>query len=145
MRRRDFITLLGGAAAWPLMVRAQQSERVRRVGVILPAAADDPEFQSFYGAFLQALAQFGWTIGHNVHIDLRWGAGDRVNTRKHAVELASLAPDVIVAHGGSTVSSLQQATRTIPIVFTVASDPVATGYAISLARPGGNITGIHER
>ena len=112
------------------------------MGVILPAAADDPEFQSFYGAFLQALAQFGWTIGHNVHIDLRWGAGDRVDTRKHAVELASLAPNVIVAHGGSTVSSLQQATRTIPIVFTVASDPVATGYAISLARPGGNITGF---
>jgi len=143
MRRRDFITLLGGSAvAWPLVARAQQTERVRRVGVILPAAADDTEFQSFYGAFLQALALFGWTIGRNMQIDIRWATGDRVNIRKHAVELAALAPDVVVAHGGSTVFSMQQATRTIPIVFTVASDPVATGYAVSLARPGGNITGF---
>jgi putative ABC transport system substrate-binding protein len=141
MRRREFITLLGGAAlAMPLAAGAQ--ERVRRIGVILPATADDAEFQTFYGAFLQALAQLGWTIGGNVRIEVRWATGTASNIRKHAAELAALAPDVILAHGGSTVSPMQQATRTIPIVFAVASDPVATGYADSLARPGGNITGF---
>ena len=143
MRRREFIAMVGSAAAgWPLAARAQQAERPRRIGVILAATADDAEFQTFYGAFLQALAQLGWTIGGNVRIDVRWAAGTAANIRKHATELAALAPDVILAHGGSTVSPMQQATRTIPIVFTVASDPVATGYADNLARPGGNITGF---
>jgi ABC-type uncharacterized transport system substrate-binding protein len=140
MTRREFITQLGGAVAWPLTTSAQQ--RMRRVGVILPAGADDAEFQTLYGTFLQALGQLGWTIGHNVQIDVRWATGNSVNIRKHASELAALAPDVIVAHGATTVSPMQQASRTIPIVFTVASDPVATGYADSLARPGGNITGF---
>jgi putative ABC transport system substrate-binding protein len=146
MRRRELITLLGEAAAaplvWPLAAQAQQAERARRVGVLLPASADDAEWQSFFGAFLQALAQLGWSIGSNLRIDVRWATGNAVAIRKHAAELAALAPDVILAHGGATVSPMQQATRTIPIVFTVASDPVATGYADSLARPGGNITGF---
>src|SRR5262245_65954118 len=111
MRRREFITLLGGAAAWPVAARAEQ-QRMRRVGVILPAEADDAEFQTLYGTFLQALGQFGWTIGHNVQIDVRWATGNSVNIRKHASELAVLAPDVIVAHGSTTVSPMQQASRT---------------------------------
>jgi putative ABC transport system substrate-binding protein len=143
MRRRDFFGVLGGAvAARPLAARAQQGDHVRRVGVLLPASADDADFQSLFGAFLQALAQLGWTIGTNLRVDVRWVTGNAAAIRKHAAELAALAPDVIVAHGGATVSPTQQATRTIPIVFTVASDPVATGYADSLARPGGNITGF---
>jgi putative ABC transport system substrate-binding protein len=142
MRRREFVIGLGGAVAWPLAARAQQGERVRRIGVILPATTDDVEFQTFYGAFLQALAQLGWTIGNNVQIDVRWATGNHATIRKHAAELAALAPEVVLAHGGATVSPMQQVTRTIPIVFTVAGDPVATGYAESLARPGGNITGF---
>ena len=141
MRRREFITLIGGAAAWPLAARAQQG-RMRRIGVLLPSAADDADFQTFFGAFLQTLAQLGWSIGSNVRIDTRWATANAANIRKHAAELVALAPDVILAHGGSTVSPMQQATRTIPIVFTVAGDPVAAGFADSLARPGGNITGF---
>ena len=99
MRRREFITLLGGAAAWPLAARAQQAERMRRIGVLLPAAADDAEFQARFGAFLQALAQLGWTIGRNVRIDTRWAAVNAAEIRRHAAELAALAPDVILAHG----------------------------------------------
>jgi putative ABC transport system substrate-binding protein len=141
--RRTFITLVGAAAAaWPLAASAQQSDRVRRVAVLLPAAADDAEFQTFYGALLQTLAQLGWSIGSNVQVDVRWATGNAANIRKHAAELVALGPDVILAHGGSTVSPMQQATRTIPIVFTVAGDPVAAGFADSLARPGGNITGF---
>jgi putative ABC transport system substrate-binding protein len=142
VRRRTFIIGLGGVAACPLAARAQQRERVRRIGAILPASTDDTEFQTFFGAFLQALAQLGWTIGNNVQIDVRWATGNSATIRKHAVELAALAPEVVLAHGGATVSPMQQATRTIPVVFTVAGDPVATGYAESLARPGGNITGF---
>ena len=143
MKRREFITLLGGAAAaWPLAARAQQAERMRRIGVILPSAADDADFQTFFGAFLQALAQLGWSIGSNVRVDVRWATGNAASIRKHTAELVALAPDVILAHGGSTVSPMQQATRTIPIVFSVAGDPVAAGFADSLARPGGNITGF---
>jgi len=142
MRRRDFLGVLGGGAAWPLAAHAQQGERVRRIGAILPASADDADFQMFFGAFLQALAQLGWSNEGNVRTDVRWATGSPSIIRKHAAELAALAPDVILAHGGSTVSPMQQATRTIPIVFAVASDPVATGYADSLARPGGNITGF---
>jgi len=143
MRRRALLGLLGGAAAlWPLGAHGQQGGRLRRVGVILPTGSDDAEFQSFYGAFLQALGQLGWTIGNNVRIDVRWATGNSAGVRKHAAELVALEPEVILAHGGVTVSPMQQATRTIPIVFTVASDPIATGYADSLANPGGNITGF---
>src|SRR5215472_8256783 len=142
MRRRDFITLLGGAAAWPVAARAQQVERVRRIGLLLPAAADDAEFQARVGAFLQALALSGWTIGRNVRIDTRWAAANIADMRRYATELAALAPDVILAHGAAAVGSLLQATRTIPIVFPSAVDPVAAGIVESLARPGGNATGF---
>jgi putative ABC transport system substrate-binding protein len=142
MERREFIMLLGGAAAWPLGARAQQRERVRRVGVILPAAADDAEFQAWVGAFLQGLAQSGWIIGRNVRIETRW-AGDKTDDiRKHAEELVALAPDVILAQGATTVRPLLQLTRTVPIVFPIASDPVGAGLVDSLARPGGNVTGF---
>jgi putative ABC transport system substrate-binding protein len=148
MRRRQFITLLGGAtvssAAWPLAVRAQQAERMRHIGVLLPYAADDAETQTRMGAFLQALALSGWTIGRNLRIDIRWAAFDPERMRKHATELVALAPDVILAHANAAVGALQQATRTVPIVFPVAGDPVATGFADSLARPGGNITGFMQ-
>jgi ABC-type uncharacterized transport system substrate-binding protein len=143
MRRRDFIALLGGtAASWPLAVRAQQAERMRLVGILLPAAADDLEFQAWVGAFLQALAQLGWTEGRNVRIDARWATTNAADIRKHAAELVALAPDVILAHGASTVGPLLQATRTVPIVFPAAVDPVAAGFVDSLARPGGNVTGF---
>jgi putative ABC transport system substrate-binding protein len=143
MRRREFITLLGGAAAtWPLAARAQQGERMRRIGILLPAAADDAEFQARVGAFLQALALLGWTIGRNVRIDTRWATANAADIRRHAAELAALAPDVILAQGASTVGPLLQATRTVPIVFPVVGDPVAAGFVDSLARPGGNATGF---
>src|SRR3954466_8242705 len=145
MRRREFITLLGSAAAaWPLAARAQQPERMRRIGVLLPATADDPEFQARVGAFLQALALLGWTIGRNVRIDTRWATTNAADIRRHAVELAALAPDVIVAHGTTTVGPLLQATRTVPIVFPVVADPVGAGFVDSLARPGGNATGFMQ-
>jgi putative tryptophan/tyrosine transport system substrate-binding protein len=144
MRRRQFITLLGGAAAWPLSARAQQSERMRHIGVLLPYAADDAETQTRMGAFLQALALSGWTIGRNLRIDIRWAAFDPERMRKQAAELVALAPDVILAHANAAVGALHQATRTVPIVFPVAGDPVATGFADSLARPGGNITGFMQ-
>ncbi len=143
MRRREFITLLGGTAlGWPLAARAQQPERMRRIGILLPAAADDPEFQTRVGAFLQGLGQLGWAIGRNVWIDTRWATANAVEVRKHAAELAALAPDVILAHGTSTGGPLLQATRTVPIVFAVAADPVGAGFVDSLARPGGNATGF---
>jgi putative ABC transport system substrate-binding protein len=143
MRRREFITVLGGAAAaWPLAASAQQPERVRRIGVLLPAAADDPEFQARVGAFLQGLQQSGWTIGRNVRIDTRWATTSVADIRRHAAELAALAPDVILAFGASTVGPLLQATRTVPIVFPAAGDPVGAGFVDSLARPGGNATGF---
>jgi putative ABC transport system substrate-binding protein len=143
MQRREFITLIGGAAAtWPLAVRAQQPERMRRIVVLLPATADDPQFQTWIGAFLQGLGQLGWTIGRNVRIDTRWATANADDIRRHAVELAALAPDVILAFGASTVGPLLQATRTVPIVFPVVSDPVGAGFVDSLARPGGNATGF---
>jgi putative ABC transport system substrate-binding protein len=143
MRRREFISLLGGAAAvWPVVARAQQSERMRRIGIILPQAADDREFQAWVAAFLQALAQLGWSIGHNVRIDTRWATTNAAEIRRHAAELAALAPDVILAHGDSTVGPLLQVTRTVPIVFPIVSDPVGAGFVDSLARPGGNATGF---
>jgi hypothetical protein len=142
MRRRDFITLLGGAAAWPLAACAQQRERMRRIGVLLPAAPDDAEFQSWLGAFLQGLAQSGWITGRNIRIETRWTKFDAEETRKHAAELVALAPDVILATGTSTVGPLLRLTRTAPIVFPLAVDPVAAGLVESLARPGGNATGF---
>ncbi|MEX2036930.1 MAG: ABC transporter substrate-binding protein, partial [Xanthobacteraceae bacterium] len=142
MKRREFITLLGGAVAWPLAARAQQGERVRRIGILLPAAANDAEFQTRVGAFLQGLAHLGWTIGRNVRIDTRWATANAGEIRRHTAELVALAPDVILAHGASTVRTLLQATRTVPIVFPIAGDPVAAGFVDSLARPGGNATGF---
>jgi len=141
MRRREFIAS-GVAAAWPLVTRAQQAEGARRIGVILPSAADDADFQAFLGAFLRTLAQLGWSIGSNLRVDVRWATANSVSIRKHAADLVALAPDVILVHGSSVVSPMQQATRTIPIVFTVSSDPIAAGFADSLSRPGGNITGF---
>jgi putative ABC transport system substrate-binding protein len=143
VKRRQFISLLGGAAvAWPLAAHAQQAERMRWIGVLLPATADDLEFQARVGAFLQGLQQLGWTIGRNVRIDTRWATTNAAEIRRHAAELAALAPDVILAHGVSTVGPLVQATRTVPIVFPVAGDPVAAGFVDRLARPGGNATGF---
>ena len=142
MTRRKFITLLGGSAAWPLAARAQQGERVRRIGVLLPAAPDDAEFQSWVGAFLQGLAQSGWITGRNIRVETRWTKFDAEQTRKYAAELVALAPDVILATGTSTVGPLLRLTRTVPIVFPIAADPVAAGLVESLARPGGNATGF---
>jgi putative ABC transport system substrate-binding protein len=140
--RRTFIAGIGSAAAWPLTARAQQGERVRRVGILLNASANDPEFQAWVGAFMQALAQLGWDTGRNLRIDLRWAEGKALEVRRHAAELAALAPDVILAHGASTVAPLLQATHSMPIVFPVADDPVGAGLVDSLARPGGNATGF---
>ena len=144
MNRREFITLLGCAAAWPLAAHAQQGDRMRRIGVLLPVATDDAEFQTRVGAFLQALQQLDWTIERNVEIDIRWATANADAIRRHAAELAALAPDVILAHGAPTLGPLLQVTRTVPIVFPVASDPVAAGFVESLARPGGNATGFMD-
>jgi putative ABC transport system substrate-binding protein len=142
VKRREFITLFGGAAAWPVAARAQQGERMRRVGVLLPAASDDAEFQARVGAFLQGLQQLGWSVGRNVRIDTRWATTNSAEIHRHAAELGKLAPDVILAHGASTVRPLLQVTRSVPIVFPVAGDPVAAGFVDNLARPGGNATGF---
>jgi putative ABC transport system substrate-binding protein len=141
-RRKFLATLSGAAAAWPLAARAQQRERVRVIGVLLNTAADDMVFQTRVGAFLQGLALLGWTIGRNVRIEVRWSGGKADEARRYATELAALAPDVILAHGVSSVRPLLQATRTVPIVFPIASDPVGAGLVESLARPGGNATGF---
>ena len=140
------MTLLGGAAAWPLSVwalvaRAQQGARMRRIGVLMSVAAEGPEGQARLAAFLSGLQQLGWTDGHSVRIELRWGAGDAVRTREYAAELVALGPDVILA-SGDTVVALQQVTRTVPIVFTIIADPAGTGVVESLAHPGGNATGF---
>jgi putative ABC transport system substrate-binding protein len=142
MRRREFITLVGGVAAWPVTARAQQSDRVRRIGIILPAAADDAAFQTWVGAFLQALARLDWTIGRNLRVDIYWATADVTTIRKRATELAALAPDVIVAAGASSVGAVLQANRTVPVVFPNVVDPVGAGFVDSLARPGGNATGF---
>jgi putative ABC transport system substrate-binding protein len=144
MKRREFITLLGGAAAtWPLAASAQHGERMRRIGVLMAATADDPEYQPRIRAFQQGLALLGLTEGRNVRVDTRWAGTNADDIRKHAVELAALAPDVILAGSGTTtVAPLLQATRTVPIVFVVVIDPVGAGFVASLARPGGNTTGF---
>src|SRR5262245_54700547 len=146
MRRREFIMLLGSATVsaldWPLAVRAQQAERMRRIGILLATTAGDVEFQTFVGAFLQELQKLGWSIGGNVRIDTRWATANAGEIRRHAAELVALAPDVILAHGASCVGPLLQATRTVPIVFPIAGDPVGAGFVDSLARPGGNATGF---
>jgi ABC-type uncharacterized transport system substrate-binding protein len=143
IRRREFITLLGGsAAAWPLAAHAQQVEKVRRIGVLQPLAADDPESPARVTAFAQGLQQFGWTDGRNVRIDYRWAAGDTDRYRRYAAELVALAPDVILASSSPAMMSLQQLTRTMPIVFVSVVDPVGAGFVESLARPGGNATGF---
>jgi putative tryptophan/tyrosine transport system substrate-binding protein len=143
MRRREFITLLvGTAAVWSLAARAQQGERVRHIGVLMPTAADDPLSKVRMGRFVQGLGELGWTVGRNVQIDIRWTAGKADDTRKYATELVALAPDVILAAGGSAMGPLLQVTGTVPIVFTQVTDPVGAGYVASLARPGGNATGF---
>ena len=143
MQRREFITLLGGAAAaWPLAVRAQ-AERMRHIGVLTAgAAADDPDGQTRSAAFLQGLQQLGWTDGRNLRIDYRFGEGDADKMRKYAAELVALAPEVILASGTASVAPLLQATHTVPIVFVQVTDPVGAGFVDSLARPGGNATGF---
>lgn len=142
MRRREFFGVIGGAAAWPLGANAQKGERVRRIAILLPAASDDAEFQTRVGALLQALQQLGWSIGRNVRIDTHWATANAAEIHKQASELALQAPDIIVAHGTSTVRPMLQETQTIPIVFPVAADPVGAGLVNSLARPGGNVTGF---
>jgi putative tryptophan/tyrosine transport system substrate-binding protein len=147
VKRRDFIALLGGAAAaWPLAAQAQQPQRVRRIGVFMPGVADDVEFQAFNAAFLQRLAELGWIVGRNVRIEYRWGAGDTERYRAIAAELVALAPDVAFGFGTATVSALQKASSSVPIVFANVADPVGGGLVASMARPGGNSTGFitHE-
>jgi putative tryptophan/tyrosine transport system substrate-binding protein len=142
MKRREFITLLGGAAASPLAARAQQRERVRRVSVLMPFTADDPEGQVRLLAFAQGLQQMGWTVGSNLRIDTRWGANDAERNRKYAAELLALAPDVILANGPPAVEAFLKATHDLPIVFANVPDPVGNGFVASLPRPGGNVTGF---
>ena len=142
MRRRAFITLLGGAAAWPLAARAQQPERMRLIGVLMGGPESDPEEQARLAAFLDGLQQLGWTDGRNVRIDTRWPAGDAGRFRTYAAELVGLAPDVILASASASVAALQQASRSAPIVFANVIDPVGAGFVASLAQPGGNATGF---
>jgi ABC-type uncharacterized transport system substrate-binding protein len=142
MQRRNFIGLLGGAAAWPLAAGAQQAEQMRRIGVLMNTAADDREGQAGVAAFHQVLQQLGWTIGRNLQIDIRWGENNEDLDRKYATELVALAPDVILASGTPSVGALQRVTRIVPIVFVRVSDPVGASFVDSLARPGGNATGF---
>jgi putative ABC transport system substrate-binding protein len=143
MQRREFITFVGSAAAaWPLAARAQEAARMRRIGILLNASSDDPQYQAWVGAFLQELALLGRVIGRNVRIDTRWAGCNATEIRRHAAELAALALDVILAHGAGPVGALLQATRTVSIVFPVVVDPVGGGLVDSLARPGGNATGF---
>jgi putative ABC transport system substrate-binding protein len=151
MKRRQFITLLGGAAACSLLegsdqgslaAYAQPTQRVRRIGVLMGLAADDPESQARLAAFAQGLQQAGWTVGQNIRIDYRWGAGNADLMRKHAADLVASSPEVILAHSSAAVAPLLQESRTIPIVFTLVADPVGAGYVSNLARPGGNVTGF---
>jgi len=143
LKRREFIAVLGGAvAAWPLAARAQQPEKVRRIGMLMLRVADNPEAQARFKAFVQGLQQLGWAEGRNVRMDVRWTAGVAEQLHKYAEELVALMPDAILADGAAAVSALQGATRSVPIVFTGAPDPVGAGFVKSLARPGGNTTGF---
>ena len=143
IKRREFISLLGGAAAaWPLAARGQQPERMRRIGVLMSAVEGDPTGLEFVTAFAQALAELGWTVGRNLRIEYRWGAGDLDRFRRYAAELVALSPDVVLASAGSIVGALQQASRTVPIVFVTTIDPVGGGWVESLSRPGTNATGF---
>ena len=144
MQRRQFIALLGGAATWPPVARAQQNERVRRIGVHTGTTADDPDGKARFAAFEQALGQLGWTPGRNVRIDYRFSGGDAATSRKQAEELVALAPDVIVTSGSFSTGILLQATRSVPVVFTIVPDPVGSGFVDSLAQPGGNATGFMQ-
>src|SRR6516165_6248773 len=143
MRRRNFISLVGGAAAWPFAARAQQRERVRRVGVLMNLAADDPVSQAYMNALVQGLHQFGWTDGLNLHVDTRWAGSDPERFRKYAEELVELTPDVLLASTSESVVALRQASRrTAPIVFVNVTDPVGQGFVANLSRPGGDVTGF---
>ena len=143
MKRREFIALLGSAVSWPLAARAQQPDRMRRIGALTGGvAADDPDMQARIAVFLQVLEQLGWTVGRNLRIDYRWGLGNADNIRGYVAELVALAPDVILATGTVTMAPLLQATRAVPIVFIFVADPVGAGFVDSLARPGGNATGF---
>jgi putative ABC transport system substrate-binding protein len=142
IQRREFITLVGGAAALPVVARAEQPEKMRRIGVLMPLGADDAEGQARLAAFLQGLQELGWTDGRNLRIDARWGAGDVDRYRQYAAELVALTPDIVLTAGAPAVEALQRATRTLPIVFTTVTDPVGGGLVASLARPGGNTTGF---
>jgi putative tryptophan/tyrosine transport system substrate-binding protein len=142
MSRREFITLLGGAAAWPLAARAQQPQRMRRVGVLMDYAENEPEAQSFVTAFVTGLQELGWTEGHNLEIEYRWAEGNVDRMASFARELVALRPDAILANTTPVIAALHRETRTIPIVFAIVSDPVGDGFVASLARPGGNITGF---
>jgi putative ABC transport system substrate-binding protein len=142
MQRRNFIALLGGAAAWPLAARAQQAAQTRRVGVLMNLAADDAEGLARVTAFAQALQQLGWTDGRNLRIDYRWAAGDPERFQRYAHELLTLGPDVTLASATPSIVALERASRTVPIVFVAVADPVSAGFAESLARPGGNMTGF---
>jgi putative tryptophan/tyrosine transport system substrate-binding protein len=137
-----FLTLLGGAVAAPLAVRAQQAERMKRIGVLLAITADDPESQPRLAAFAQSLEQLGWKAGQNVQIDYRWAGASTDDMRRHAADLVALGPDVILAHSSAAVTPLMHATRTVPIVFAIVADPVGAGYVDTLARPGANVTGF---
>jgi ABC-type uncharacterized transport system substrate-binding protein len=142
MRRREFITFVGGAAAWPLAAQAQQSARMRRIGVLMLQNEDDPSARPRIEALVQELQKLNWVANRNIQIDIRWGAADGKRSRKYAAEVIALAPDVIVATASAATAALQEATPTIPIVFVNVTDPVGAGYVASLARPGGNITGF---
>jgi putative ABC transport system substrate-binding protein len=143
MKRREFITLLGGTAAgWPVAAHAQQNDRLRRIGVLMPTAADNTAGKARVEAFLKGIQQLGWTDGDNVRIHIHWAGGSADNIRAHAAELVALAPDVILTAGAGAAGPLLQATRTVPIVFAQVADPVGAGFVNSLSRPGGNATGF---
>jgi ABC-type uncharacterized transport system substrate-binding protein len=144
VNRRDFISLLGGAAAWPFAARAQQSERIRRVGVLMHTTSDEPDAQARFAGFLQAMQAAGWEVGRNLRIEARWSAGDVARLRQNAPELVALGPDVILAGTGPTSATLLQTSRSVPIVFAQTIDPVGSGVVESMSRPGGNITGFTQ-
>src|SRR6516225_218081 len=142
MRRREFISVLGSAAAWPVAVRALQGERMRRIGILAGLPENDPEAQARVAAFVQRLDEPGWTRGRNIHVDIRWSGGVSDDLRRFAGELARLNPDLLMATGGASLGPLVEATQTVPIVFAHVPDPLGAGFIDSLSRPGGNVTGF---